>query len=127
LLDDALALEAAGAFAIVLELVPEPLAKFISEQLNIPTIGIGAGRFCDGQVLVYHDLLQYGSPLAPKFAKSYAALGAVVKLAISQYVEEVKSHRFPEPVHAFSMDEQVIDTLYGGGLHSAPDKAGESK
>jgi 3-methyl-2-oxobutanoate hydroxymethyltransferase len=127
LLDDALALEAAGAFAIVLELVPEPLAKFISEQLNIPTIGIGAGRFCDGQVLVYHDLLQYGSPLAPKFAKSYAALGAVVKLAISQYVEEVKSHRFPEAVHAFSMDEQVIDTLYGGGLHSAPDKAGESK
>ncbi len=115
LLDDALALEAAGVFAIVLELVPEPLAKLISEKLTVPTIGIGAGRYCDGQVLVYHDLLQYGSPLAPKFAKSYAAVGAVIKLAVSQYVEEVKTRRFPEETHSFSMDETVIEKLYGGG------------
>lgn len=112
LLEDALALEKAGAFAIVLELVPEPLAAFISEKLSVPTIGIGAGRGCDGQVLVYHDLLQYGSPLAPKFAKSYAALGAIVKTAVQQYVNEVKQRTFPDESHVFSMDEECVTGLY---------------
>jgi 3-methyl-2-oxobutanoate hydroxymethyltransferase len=115
LLDDALALEQAGAFAIVLELVPETLATLISERLSIPTIGIGAGRGCDGQVLVFHDLLQYGSSLAAKFVKKYADVGQAMRAAMETYVSEVKQRQFPDQSHCFEMDQQIVQQLYGNG------------
>jgi 3-methyl-2-oxobutanoate hydroxymethyltransferase len=111
LLDDALALEEAGAFLIVLEMVPEELAAHITERLTVPTIGIGAGRGTDGQVLVYHDLLQYASPLDARFVKSYADLGAVVRDGIAAYVRDVKSGAFPEEQHVFHLEPDVLDRL----------------
>ncbi|QYR19872.1 3-methyl-2-oxobutanoate hydroxymethyltransferase [Paenibacillus sp. sptzw28] len=115
LIEDAKALEEAGAFAIVLELVTEPLAEAISSQLSIPTIGIGAGRGCDGQVLVYHDILQYASPYREKrFVKTYADIGTTVRTAIGAYVSDVKSRAFPQEEHAFPMEQEVIRQLYGG-------------
>ncbi|WP_047152595.1 3-methyl-2-oxobutanoate hydroxymethyltransferase [Aneurinibacillus tyrosinisolvens] len=116
LLDDALALEEAGAFALVMECVPKQLAELISRRLTIPTIGIGAGAGCDGQVLVYHDVLSYGGDRVPKFVKKYADIGSAVKSAIKQYVSEVRSGQFPSDSHSFSMKEEVIDQLYGGGI-----------
>lgn len=120
LLADALALESAGAFAIVLELVTEPIAEKITNRLSIPTIGIGAGRHCDGQVLVFHDLLQYASPYREKrFVKTYADIGTTIRDAIGRYVGDVKQRAFPEQRHAFeaataaqSKDEAM--SLYGG-------------
>ncbi|MFD2672931.1 3-methyl-2-oxobutanoate hydroxymethyltransferase [Marinicrinis sediminis] len=111
LLADARALEQAGAFAIVLEMVPEELATLITEQIQIPTIGIGAGRYTDGQVLVYHDLLQYASPIKPKFVKAYAELGAAAMNGISAYVEEVKGSKFPSEEHVFHMNAEIIQQL----------------
>ncbi|MEY4479942.1 MAG: 3-methyl-2-oxobutanoate hydroxymethyltransferase [Bacillota bacterium] len=108
LIEDAIALEKAGAFAIVLEMVPEELALLITEKVSIPTIGIGAGRGCDGQVLVYHDLLQYASPIAPKFVKTYANIGEQVVEGIQQYVNEVKTRAFPGEEHVYHMDSNVI-------------------
>ncbi|TYP77727.1 3-methyl-2-oxobutanoate hydroxymethyltransferase [Paenibacillus methanolicus] len=121
LIDDAKALEAAGAFAIVLELVTEPLAAAITRELSIPTIGIGAGRGCDGQVLVYHDLLKYASPYREKkFVKTYADIGTTIREAISSYVTEVKSRAFPAEQHAFGVQEQSeIASLYGGQEQAA--------
>jgi 3-methyl-2-oxobutanoate hydroxymethyltransferase len=113
LVDDAKALEEAGAFAIVLEMVPEELASFITEQITIPTIGIGAGRGCDGQVLVFHDLLQYASPMAPKFVKTFADVGDHIRSGIAQYVKEVKDKTFPDENHVFHMDADIINNLYG--------------
>lgn len=114
LIDDAKALEAAGAFAIVLELVTEQLAEAISEALTIPTIGIGAGRGCDGQVLVYHDILQYASPYREKrFVKTYADLGTTVRNAIGAYVADVKSRAFPEQEHVFLSEQEPLKDLYG--------------
>ncbi|MDO7905034.1 3-methyl-2-oxobutanoate hydroxymethyltransferase [Paenibacillus sp. JX-17] len=115
LMNDAKALEKAGAFAIVLELVTEEVAAAITRELSIPTIGIGAGRFCDGQVLVYHDVLQYASPYrAKRFVKTYADVGSIMREGIAQYVEEVKSKAFPSEEHVFNADEQVLTSLYGG-------------
>ncbi|MEK4492051.1 3-methyl-2-oxobutanoate hydroxymethyltransferase [Paenibacillus sp. FSL L8-0493] len=114
LMDEAKALEAAGAFAIVLELVTEEVAQAISEALSIPTIGIGAGRYCDGQVLVFHDLLRYASPYREKrFVKTYAEVGNVIREGISQYVKEVKERSFPDEGHVFNADETVLESLYG--------------
>lgn len=114
LMDEAKALEAAGAFAIVLELVTEEVAQAISEALSIPTIGIGAGRYCDGQVLVFHDLLRYASPYREKrFVKTYADVGNVIHEGISQYVKEVKERSFPDESHVFNADETVLESLYG--------------
>ncbi|WP_339809745.1 3-methyl-2-oxobutanoate hydroxymethyltransferase [Paenibacillus sp. FSL R7-0189] len=114
LMDEAKALEAAGAFAIVLELVTEEVAQAISEALSIPTIGIGAGRYCDGQVLVFHDLLRYASPYREKrFVKTYADVGNVIREGISQYVKEVKERSFPDESHVFNADVTVLDSLYG--------------
>lgn len=114
LLEAAIALEQAGVFAIVLELVTEEVAAYISQNLSIPTIGIGASASCDGQVLVYHDLLQYGSPAVPKkFVKSYAAIGDTIRASIGQYVEEVKSRQFPQPEHVFKADAELLGHLYG--------------
>lgn len=94
LLEDALALEEAGAFAIVLECVPHQLASLVSSKLTIPTIGIGAGNGCDGQVLVFHDILSYGGGRVPKFVKKYADIGQTITEAISQYACEVRARSF---------------------------------
>lgn len=121
LLDDAKALEQAGVCAIVLELVTEPLAAAVSKSLAVPTIGIGAGRGCDGQVLVYHDMIRYGSGIRDKrFVKTYANVGDTIRQAISEYVEDVKSQRFPEEKHGFPLDDAAVKELaaasrmYGG-------------
>ncbi|MHA6483926.1 3-methyl-2-oxobutanoate hydroxymethyltransferase [Paenibacillus sp. strain BS8-2] len=121
LLQDAIALEQAGAFAIVLELLTEPLAKAITDAISIPTIGIGAGRTCDGQVLVYHDLLQYASPyFEKKFVKTYADIGTTIRQAIEAYVADVKSGEFPAEEHAFQPQKEtnVPTALYGGATNS---------
>ncbi|MGO4541277.1 3-methyl-2-oxobutanoate hydroxymethyltransferase [Paenibacillus sp. 2TAB19] len=115
LMNDAKALEQAGAFSIVMELVTEPLAAAISGALTIPTIGIGAGRGCDGQVLVYHDLLQYASPYTPKkFVKTYADIGTTIRDAIQSYVQDVKGAAFPAEEHAFLGHTSAVQPLYGG-------------
>jgi 3-methyl-2-oxobutanoate hydroxymethyltransferase len=116
LLDEAKALEEAGAFAIVLECVPEEVAAKITESVGIPTIGIGAGVKCDGQVLVFHDLLSYASQLKPKFVKSYARIGEMIQEAVSEYVLDVKTRRFPGPEHTFAASEETIKQLYGEGV-----------
>jgi 3-methyl-2-oxobutanoate hydroxymethyltransferase len=99
--DDARALEDAGAFAIVLELIPAPLASQISKALTIPTIGIGAGPACDGQVLVLHDMLGLNDRFAAKFVKRYATLGEEVREAVQLYAAEVREGRYPGPEHSF--------------------------
>jgi len=111
LLGDALALEQAGAFAIVLELVPIQLAKLITSKLRIPTIGIGAGPYCDGQVLVINDMLGLFTDFVPKHTKQYARLASTMKDAVSQYCAEVKSGAFPSDEHAASMDESLLKDL----------------
>ena len=93
--DDALAVEAAGASAVVLECVPAPLAAEISLRLKIPTIGIGGGVACDGQVLVMHDMLGFSSGSVPKFVREYLALGEIVTKAAALYVEDVRLQKFP--------------------------------
>ncbi|MCS7350503.1 3-methyl-2-oxobutanoate hydroxymethyltransferase [Thermoflexus sp.] len=108
LLEDALALEAAGCFAIVLEMIPEPVATAITQRLRIPTIGIGAGSGCDGQVLVLHDLLGLFDRFTPRFVKKYADLHREIVRAVQAYCEDVRSHRFPGPEHAFSMDPEEL-------------------
>ena len=112
LLDEARAVEEAGAFAVVLECVPAKLAKKISESISIPTIGIGAGAGCDGQVLVYQDMLAMYSDFKPKFVKQYAQIGSVMKEAFRQYIDEVKSGAFPSEEHTFKIDDDIIEKLY---------------
>ena len=112
LLDEARAVEEAGAFAVVLECVPAKLAKKISESISIPTIGIGAGAGCDGQVLVYQDMLAMYSDFKPKFVKQYAQIGSVMKEAFRQYIDEVKSGAFPSEEHTFKIDDDIIESLY---------------
>ncbi|MNZ83340.1 3-methyl-2-oxobutanoate hydroxymethyltransferase [compost metagenome] len=121
LLLDAKALEEAGAFSIVLELVTEPLAALISKELSIPVIGIGAGRGCDGQVLVYHDILQYASPYyEKKMVKTYADIGSTIRGAIESYVDDVKSRAFPAEEHVFGAQPAALDALYGGNEGQQP-------
>ena len=112
LLEEARAVEEAGAFAVVLECVPAKLAEFISKEISIPTIGIGAGAGCDGQVLVYQDMLGMYSDFVPKFAKQYAKVGEVMRKAFADYNKEVKDGVFPEEKHTFKIDEEVIEKLY---------------
>jgi 3-methyl-2-oxobutanoate hydroxymethyltransferase len=101
ILADALAVEEAGAFAVVLEGIPSTLASQITEQLSIPTIGIGAGVGCDGQVLVLYDLLGLYEDLTPRFVKQYMSGGATIRTALEQYAQEVRDGRFPGPEHGF--------------------------
>ena len=112
LLEDALAVEEAGAFAVTLECVPAKLAKLISEKLTIPTIGIGAGNGCDGQILVYQDMLGMFNDFTPKFVKKYENLGDRMRNAFATYIEEVKNGSFPSEEHGFKIDEEVIEKLY---------------
>jgi 3-methyl-2-oxobutanoate hydroxymethyltransferase len=116
LLEDALALEAAGAFSLVLEAVPAPVAEAITEALEIPTIGIGAGAGCDGQVLVWHDLLGLYEGHAPRFVKQYADLHGAIKDALERYVAEVRSGAFPEERHTYSMPAEELETFQSFAL-----------
>jgi 3-methyl-2-oxobutanoate hydroxymethyltransferase len=108
LVRDACALEAAGCFAIVLEAVPPPVAAVATETLEIPTIGIGAGADCDGQVLVYHDLLGVYDGRTPRFVKRYANVGAEIRRALDAYAAEVRSGAFPAREHTYSMPEDEL-------------------
>ncbi len=111
LLKDAQALEQAGAFAVVLELVPAPLSKLVTQKLGIPTIGIGAGPDCDGQVQVISDLLGLFSDFVPKHAKQYAKLAGSIKTALADYIAEVKAGKFPTAEHSSTMDESLLEEL----------------
>jgi 3-methyl-2-oxobutanoate hydroxymethyltransferase len=113
LIDDAIALEQAGAFAIVLETIPAALAKVITERLHIPTIGIGAGPACDGQVQVFHDVLGLYEEHVPKHAKQYTHLGEIIRAAVGDYVREVGAREFPTTEQSIGMDQSVIAELYG--------------
>ncbi len=108
LYEDALALEAAGCFAIVLEAVPAPVAARVTEALALPTIGIGAGAQCDGQVLVWHDLLGLYAGKAPRFVKRYADLAGEAKRALEAYVDDVREGRFPEEQHTYTIPEEEL-------------------
>ncbi len=112
LLEEAEAVERAGAFAVVLECVPEILASLISKRISIPTIGIGAGAGCDGQVLVYQDMLGMYSDLAPKFVKVFANVGEEMKKGFAAYKKEVQEGTFPAAEHTFRMDESILQKLY---------------
>ncbi len=112
LLEDAKALEAAGACMIVMECVPAKLAKIITQELSIPTIGIGAGPDCDAQVLVYQDLLAMYGGFKPKFVKVFADAGAVMREGIKAYIRETKKGTFPAEEHCFKIDDSVIEKLY---------------
>ena len=108
IVEDAKAVEEAGAFMVTLECVPEELATLISEELSIPTIGIGAGNGCDGQVLVYQDMLGMFSGFKPKFVKHFANIGEEMKRAFKEYDAEVKSKAFPAAEHNFKIDPEVM-------------------
>ena len=112
LIDDAIAVQQAGAFAVVIEAVPEKLATLVTEKLDIVTIGIGAGNGCDGQVLVYQDMLGMFSDFTPKFVKRYANIGEMMTEAFKKYDEEVKSTAFPSAEHTYKIDDEVIEKLY---------------
>jgi 3-methyl-2-oxobutanoate hydroxymethyltransferase len=117
LLGDALALQDAGCFSIVLEAVPAAVAQTISQRLYIPTIGIGAGAGCDGQVLVYHDLLGLFDRFTPKFVRQYANVAADIRQALTDYKEDVLARRFPAEEHTYPMDEDEL----AGFLSTLPD------
>lgn len=112
LIEQAKAVEAAGAFAVVLECIPAKLADLITKSISIPTIGIGAGNGCDGQVLVYQDMLGLYSDFTPKFVKRYAEIGPQMQTAIEDYITEVKSGAFPAAEHTFALSDAVIEKLY---------------
>ena len=114
LIDDARKCEAAGACAVVLECIPHQVTEIVSANLIVPTIGIGAGVAADGQVLVYHDMLGYGSHHVPKFVEQFADMGAAASQGIVDYVESVKAGAFPAPKHFFTMKDEALDQLYGG-------------
>ncbi|HXO18864.1 MAG TPA: 3-methyl-2-oxobutanoate hydroxymethyltransferase, partial [Thermoanaerobaculia bacterium] len=115
ILDSALAVEEAGAFSLVLECVPADLAAEVSRRLTIPTIGIGAGAACDGQVLVYHDLLGLEERIAPRFVRRYAELGLASREAIARFADDVRAGRFPSP-----------EESYGPGAAATPGKDGSA-
>jgi len=113
LLKGALALQEAGIFSIVLECVPEEVGRLVTEKLSIPTIGIGGGRYCDGQVLVFHDTLGLFEKFLPKFVKRYRNLGEEIVKALEEYKQEVKEEKFPGPEHVFGgVTEEELKRLY---------------
>jgi 3-methyl-2-oxobutanoate hydroxymethyltransferase len=123
LLEDAIALEEAGCFALVLEAVPAPVAAHISETLVIPTIGIGSGAECDGQVLVLHDLLGLYEGRSPRFAKRYADIGGDIRAALERFGAEVRSGAFPAEEHTYAMPEDELEAFLG----RASDSTAESR
>jgi len=115
LVEDARAVQEAGAIALVLECVPKQLAAYLSEQLTIPTIGIGAGVACDGQVLVFHDLVKYkSSDWLPSFVKQYTNIGETILESVKDYTTEVREGSFPTDAHSFNMKDEQLLSLYGG-------------
>ncbi|MCL1989396.1 MAG: 3-methyl-2-oxobutanoate hydroxymethyltransferase [Defluviitaleaceae bacterium] len=115
LVEDALAVQHAGAIALVLECVPQQLATYISQALTIPTIGIGAGVQCDGQVLVFHDLVGYkSSEWVPSFVKKYSNVGGTISESVKAYTTEVRERRFPTEAHSFHLKDDQLRSLYGG-------------
>jgi 3-methyl-2-oxobutanoate hydroxymethyltransferase len=122
LVEDAIALAEAGCFAIVLECVPDGVARLVTDSVDVPTIGIGAGRHCDGQVLVYHDLLGFSPPghRAPKFVRRYAAQEAEGIEAVGRFVDDVRGGRFPASDETYHMADQMLDELGLYGASSAP-------
>ena len=114
LLEDARTLEQAGCFSLVLEAVPAPVAARITQELLIPTIGIGSGRGCDGQVLVYHDLLGLYQGKAPRFVKRYAELAPVVQEALERFAADVRSGAFPSEEHTYSIPDDELEAFLRG-------------
>lgn len=112
LIEEALAVQEAGAFALTLECVPDKLARLITNKLDIPTIGIGAGNGCDGQVLVYADMLGMFSDFTPKFVRRFAEIGQVMTDAFKAYIAAVKDGSYPEEKHTYKIDDDVIEKLY---------------
>jgi 3-methyl-2-oxobutanoate hydroxymethyltransferase len=113
IIDDALSLEEAGAFSVLLEAVPAPIAKMVTERLTVPTIGIGAGIHCDGQVLVVHDMLGFFDRFTPKFAKKYVNLSELILKALESYRDEVLKGEFPTDQHSFHIDEKELSKIKG--------------
>ncbi len=111
IIDDALSLEEVGVFSVILEAIPAPIAKMITERLKIPTIGIGAGVDCDGQVLVVHDLLGLFDRFTPKFAKRYVNLSELMLKAFQSYIEDVRKGDFPTDQHSFHIDEKELSKV----------------
>ena len=107
-------MEAAGAFMLVLECVPWQLAKIITAKLSIPVIGIGAGKFCDGQVLVYHDIMGLYTGKTPKFVKQYASVREIMLKGVQDYISEVKGSYFPEEKHSYTMAEEALAGVLEG-------------
>jgi 3-methyl-2-oxobutanoate hydroxymethyltransferase len=124
LINDAVTLEQAGAYAIVLETIPAQLSKVVTEKVSIPTIGIGAGPHCDGQVQVFHDFLGLYPDFAPKHAKQYARLGEAIRTATLQYMADVRDGRFPTDRESFLMDEAALAELTDGGKSVSINPAG---
>jgi 3-methyl-2-oxobutanoate hydroxymethyltransferase len=112
LIDDAKALEEAGASSIVLECIPAPISKMITEAVSIPTLGIGAGIHCDGQVMVFHDMVGLFDKFTPKFVKKYVNLSENIVSALTEFKEDVKSGKFPEEQHSFTIKEEELQRLY---------------
>lgn len=112
ILEEAKQVEKAGAFAVVLECVPADLAKLVTKSVSIPTIGIGAGADCDGQVLVYQDMLDMYGDFKPKFVKQFAHVGEEMEKGIKAYIEETQNGVFPQAEHTFKIDEEIIKKLY---------------
>ena len=112
IIEDAKLLEEAGVFAIVLECIPEKLASLVSKSISIPTIGIGSGAGCDGQILVYQDMLNMDEDFKPKFVKTFADAGLIIKEGIKKYVDQVRNGEFPAVEHTFTMKEEVLEKLY---------------
>lgn len=112
LIDDALAVQKAGAFAVVLECIPAKLATLITKKLDIPTIGIGAGAGCDGQILVYQDMLGMFSDYIPKFVKRFANVGDAMKAGFADYIKEVSEGTYPAEEHTFKINDEILDKLY---------------
>lgn len=112
LIEDSIAVQEAGAFALVLECVPAKLAALITKKLSIPTIGIGAGNECDGQVLVYQDMLGMFSDYVPKFVKQFANVGDIMKQAFKNYINEVSDQTFPDASRSYTIDDDVLERLY---------------
>ena len=111
LIEDAKSLEDSGVFGIVLEMITEEVAKAITEMVSVPTIGIGSGRYCDGQVLVLHDILGLYPRFVPKFAKRYVELASSIRGALKEYASEVRQGTFPEEKHVFKMDNSERNKL----------------
>jgi 3-methyl-2-oxobutanoate hydroxymethyltransferase len=120
IVEDAVALAEAGCFAIVLECVPDAVARMVTDAVAVPTIGIGAGRHCDGQVLVYHDLLGLQDRVAPRFVRRYASLADDATVAVARFAADVRTGRFPSSDETYHMTDQMTEALglYGSGSGS---------